>query len=39
MNKLLSYFDGKRQLGKLRSTWKDNIKKCLKEIVGRTWTG
>jgi len=32
MNKLLSYFEGKRQLGRLRCTWKDNIKKFLKEI-------
>jgi len=32
MNKLLSYFEGKRQFGRLRRTWKDNIKKYLQEI-------
>ena len=32
MNMLLSYFEGNRPLGKLRSIWKDNIKMCLKEI-------
>jgi hypothetical protein len=34
MNNLLSYFKGKRWLGRLRRTWKDNIKSVLKKSVG-----